>query len=221
VLPRRSRGQAQATRGDNDRPQGQLACGVSRVPCSCLCVETPAVAHRCFALPLPRSSILCGCISISLAGKQLMRYGVNALPEKKMSSECKVYWAACAMYVYGGSGLVDKQNISRLRVELDIRNANKQWGADPVLGAATRAYEPRIRPASALSPRPRAAGTEEGQRSQPRCRSGSRVTGHRTQRPRGQVGPRVPRTTPSPTQLLTGPRGRTVDGSQYPRLWPL
>jgi hypothetical protein len=32
-------------------------------------------------------------------------------------------------------------------------------------------------------------------------------TGHRTQRPRGQVGPRA---TPSPTQLLTGPRGRTA-----------
>jgi hypothetical protein len=34
------------------------------------------------------------------------------------------------------------------------------------------------------------------------------VTGHRTKRPRGQVGP--PRTTPSPSQLLTGPRGRTA-----------
>jgi hypothetical protein len=35
------------------------------------------------------------------------------------------------------------------------------------------------------------------------------VTGHRTQRPR--EGPSwTPRTTPSPTQLLTGPRGRTV-----------
>jgi hypothetical protein len=36
------------------------------------------------------------------------------------------------------------------------------------------------------------------------------VTGHRTQRPRGQVGPPGPRTTPSPTQLLTEPRGRTA-----------
>jgi hypothetical protein len=37
------------------------------------------------------------------------------------------------------------------------------------------------------------------------------VTGHRTQRPRGQVGPRPPaRTTLSPTQLLTEPRGRTA-----------
>jgi hypothetical protein len=36
------------------------------------------------------------------------------------------------------------------------------------------------------------------------------VTGHRTQRPRGQVGPPGPHTAPSPTQLLTGPRGRTA-----------
>jgi hypothetical protein len=35
------------------------------------------------------------------------------------------------------------------------------------------------------------------------------VTGHRTQRPRGQGPSWAPRTTPSPTQLLTGPRGRT------------
>jgi hypothetical protein len=54
-----------------------------RVPCSCscLCVKTPVVAHRCFALcdTLPRSSILCGCINMSLADK-LMRCGVDALP---------------------------------------------------------------------------------------------------------------------------------------------
>jgi hypothetical protein len=41
-----------------------------------------------------------------------------------------------------------------------------------VLGAAATAYEPRTRFASA----PAAAGTEEGQRSQPRCRSGSPTT---------------------------------------------
>jgi hypothetical protein len=64
---------AQATRGVNGPPQGQLACPV----CSCLCVETPVVAHKRFALP--RSSILCGCINMSLAGK-LMRCGVDALP---------------------------------------------------------------------------------------------------------------------------------------------
>jgi hypothetical protein len=66
----------------NARRQRPATKGNLRVPCSCLCVETPVVAHRCFTLP--RTSILCGCINISLAGK-LMRYGVDALP------------AACAM----------------------------------------------------------------------------------------------------------------------------
>jgi hypothetical protein len=50
---------------------------VSRALACVLCVETPVLAHRCFALP--RSSILCGCISMSLADKP-MRYGVDALP---------------------------------------------------------------------------------------------------------------------------------------------
>jgi hypothetical protein len=57
-------------------------------------------------------------------------------------------------------------------------------------------------------------GTEEGQRTQPRCRS----SGSPATEPSGpQVGP--PRTTPSPAQLLTGPRG--ANGGQYRRLWAL
>jgi hypothetical protein len=63
----------------------------------------------------------------------------------------------------------------------------QQWGAplpNPLLGAAERAYEPRTR--GGLSPRPPAAGTEEGQRSQPRCRSGS--PGHRPPNP-GPISP--------------------------------
>jgi hypothetical protein len=42
----------------------------------------------------------------------------------------------------------------------------------------------------------------QGQRSQPRCRSGSPATGPRPNW--------TPRTTPSPSQLPPGPRGRTV-----------
>jgi hypothetical protein len=63
ALPRRSRGQTRATRGEiTTRHKGNW-----RVPCSCLCVETPAVAHGCFALPrLPTGAY------ISLTGK-LMR----------------------------------------------------------------------------------------------------------------------------------------------------
>jgi hypothetical protein len=39
----------------------------ARVSCSCLCVETPVVAHRPFTLP--RSSILCGCIVNAVWGR--------------------------------------------------------------------------------------------------------------------------------------------------------
>jgi hypothetical protein len=63
----RSRGQTRATRGANGRLPPQRAIGVPRALACCLCVETPVVAHRCFALPRP--SILCGCINMSLAGK--------------------------------------------------------------------------------------------------------------------------------------------------------
>jgi hypothetical protein len=42
------------------------------------------------------------------------------------------------------------------------------------------------------------------------------VTGHQTQRPRGQVGP--PRSIPIPSQLTPGPRGRTVANISYS--WP-
>jgi hypothetical protein len=44
-LPRRSRGQTRATRGDSDRPR--RATGASRA-LAC-CVGTPVVAHRCFS----------------------------------------------------------------------------------------------------------------------------------------------------------------------------
>jgi hypothetical protein len=75
-----------------------------RVSCSCLCVETPVVAHRCFALPW--SSILCGCINIP--GRQ-----VNAV-----WSRCPT---ACTMYATKKLGVcvlgARRQNLSRLRVE--------------------------------------------------------------------------------------------------------
>jgi hypothetical protein len=75
-----------------------------RVPCPCLCVETPVVAHRCFTLP--RSSILCGCINFP--GKQ-----VNAV-----WGRCPT---ACTIYVKkeeAGSLLgARRQGLSRLRVE--------------------------------------------------------------------------------------------------------
>jgi hypothetical protein len=48
-----------------------------RVPCSCLCVETPVVAPRCFALP--RSSILCGCI-INIPGRQANAVRIGPMP---------------------------------------------------------------------------------------------------------------------------------------------
>jgi hypothetical protein len=58
--------------------------------------------------------------------------------------------------------------------------------------------------------------TGEGQRSQPRCRSGPPATGHRTKRPRGQVVP--PRSTPIPSQIPappSGPRAQGANGGQY------
>jgi hypothetical protein len=69
-------------------------------------------------------------------------------------------------------------------------------------GAGLRAENTR-----GLSPRPAAAaGTEEGQRGQPRGAG----RGHRPPNPAAQGPSWTPRTTPSPTQLLTGPRGRTA-----------
>jgi hypothetical protein len=50
-------------------------------------------------IALPRSSILCGCISISLAGK-LMRYGVDTLPHVRCMK--KKAWSLLI------GGLVDK-----------------------------------------------------------------------------------------------------------------
>jgi hypothetical protein len=73
-------------------------------------------------------------------------------------------------------------------------------------------------------PRPAAAGTEEGQRSQqpaPGEPVPVGVTGHRTKRPRGQVG-RPPDPGPHPeqpspaAQLPLGPRGRTVANTAAP-----
>jgi hypothetical protein len=80
ALPRRSRG-AEARRKQREESTTDHK-GNWRVPCSCLCVETPVVAHRCFTLP--RSSILCGCINVT--GRQ-----VNAVWGR--------YPTACTMYV--------------------------------------------------------------------------------------------------------------------------
>jgi hypothetical protein len=56
---RRSHGGAEARRKQREEPTTGYK-GNWRVPCSCLCVETPVVAHMRFALP--RQSTLCGCI---------------------------------------------------------------------------------------------------------------------------------------------------------------
>jgi hypothetical protein len=70
----------------------------------------------------------------------------------------------------------------------------------PVLGAATQAYEP--------SPRPAAAGTGEGQRSQPRCRSGSPAT--------KPSGPGAKLDPPEHTQPIPAPPWtQGANGGQY------
>jgi hypothetical protein len=61
ISGRRSHGGAEARRKQREEPTTGHK-GNWRVPCPCLCVETPVVAHRCFALP--RSPILCGCINV-------------------------------------------------------------------------------------------------------------------------------------------------------------
>jgi hypothetical protein len=94
---RRSHGGAEARRKQREESTTGHKGNYWRVPCSCLCVETPVVAHRCFTPP--RSSILCGCINFP--GRQ-----VNAV-----WGRCPT---ACAMYIkkslecIGGWGLVDK-----------------------------------------------------------------------------------------------------------------
>jgi hypothetical protein len=92
---------------------------------------------------------------------------------------------------------------------LDIRNANNgvpsQPLPNPVLGAAATAYEPRTRAASA----PGRGSRRYGGGAEESAPVPVGVTRHRTQRPRGQVGPPGPH-TPSPSQLPPGPRGRTV-----------
>jgi hypothetical protein len=95
---------------------------------------------------------------------------------------------------------------------------SKRWGVAPhaaipryaprlpVLGAAAHAHGPGTRAASAAGRRPpvRCGGEADEPAPVP-----VGVTGHRTQRPTGQVA-WPPRTTPSPTQLPPGPRERTV-----------
>jgi hypothetical protein len=93
-----ARSQRPATR---HKGNWQLACPVL---CSCLCVETPVVALRCFTLP--RSSILCGCIKF---------------PGKKGNAVWGRYPTACTVYVKKKLGVhwlgARGQNLSRLRVE--------------------------------------------------------------------------------------------------------
>jgi hypothetical protein len=54
---RRQEPRPDASNTRSQRPATR-AIGVC-VSCSCMCVKTPVVAHRCFVLP--RLSILCGC----------------------------------------------------------------------------------------------------------------------------------------------------------------
>jgi hypothetical protein len=101
VLPRRSRDQTQATRGDSDRPQATRAIGASRA--LCLCVKHPWFPTGVLHCPGHPS---CAGAYISLAGK-LMRYGVDALPH---------VCAMCVKKVWSVLG-ARRQNLSRLRVE--------------------------------------------------------------------------------------------------------
>jgi hypothetical protein len=78
ALPQRSRG---ARRKQRKEPTTRHK-GNWRVPCSCLRVETPVVAHSCFALP--RSSALCGCINVP--GRQADR------PQERTESVEIVSW---------------------------------------------------------------------------------------------------------------------------------
>jgi hypothetical protein len=99
-----ARSQRPATR---HKGNWQLACPVL---CSCLCVETPVVALRCFTLP--RSSILCGCINF---------------PGKKGNAVWGRYPTACTVYVKKntleciGWGLVDK-----IYPAFELRNSGVQ-----------------------------------------------------------------------------------------------
>jgi hypothetical protein len=72
-----------------------------------------------------------------------------------------------------------------------------------MIGAAAQAYEPGTRAASAPGRQPPA-------RRRGRGASPGAGRGHRPPNPAAQGPNWTPRTTPSPTQLLTGPRGRTV-----------
>jgi hypothetical protein len=76
--------------------------------------------------------------------------------------------------------------------------------ANPALGAAGQAHEPRTRAAPPTPAASRRCGG--GGRGPPPVPVG--VTGNRTQRPRGASW--TPRSAPSPAQLPYGPRGRTV-----------
>jgi hypothetical protein len=108
---RRSHGGAEARRKQREESTARHK-GNWRVPCSCLCVETPVVAHRCFTLP--RSSILCGCINVP--GRQ-----VNAV-----WGRCPT---ACTMYEKKKLGVCWRLGCaSRLRVEelgcaFELRNS--------------------------------------------------------------------------------------------------
>jgi hypothetical protein len=85
------------------------AIGVPRA-LACVCVlevETPVVAHRCFALA-PRSSILCGCIYF---------------PRKQVNAVWGRYPAVCTTYVKQSWRLLGarRQNLSGVRVEKALR----------------------------------------------------------------------------------------------------
>jgi hypothetical protein len=99
---------------------------------------------------------------------------------------------------------------------LDIRNANNGLPAHyRVLYLALR-QRPMSR--EHARPRPPAGSPRYGRGAEEPAPVpvGVGVTGHRTQRPRAQGPSWTPRTTPSPTQLLTGPRGRTGANNALP-----
>jgi hypothetical protein len=80
---------------------------------------------------------------------------------------------------------------------------------NPVLGAAAQACEPRTRAASP-------PGRQPPVRRRGRGASPGAGRGHRPPNPAVQGPSWTPGTTPSPTQLPTGPRGRTVANTAPP-----
>jgi hypothetical protein len=101
VLPRRSRGQTQATRGVNDRPQGQLACLVL-LPVWAFVLNTRGCPPQVF-YTAPVIHPVRGCINSP--GKQVNACGVlPGVDARCCPTACAIYVKKLGVYW----GLVDK-----------------------------------------------------------------------------------------------------------------